>query len=250
MRTIGIITGSGIYGFDKHTKKKKLNGVDYFVEYNGGKKIIIVPRHGINHQRLAAEVPHEKNFSVFTKEKNLEGILAISSVGCLDENIPITKGVFVVPHDYLRGFSSAINFLNLKTHPDMSEPFDKNLKEKAIEAIKKNGYRACEEGIYVGSGGNCFETKAEIAFLNAVARSSFQFPGSRHLSAKGLVVGLTAVPEIILAKEYNIPYALICVPVNYGTGMAENPTHEQTLKMMKENKECIEKIIFSFLRLL
>src|SRR3989338_2141532 len=97
------------------------------------------------------------------KKENVEAILAFSSVGCLDKEIEIKKGVFILPNDYIRGFSSRIDFLKLKTHPDMSRPFDNKLIWYAAEAIMENGYSVFEEGIYIYSGGNCFETKAEIS---------------------------------------------------------------------------------------
>ncbi|HLD78278.1 MAG TPA: hypothetical protein VJB16_04590, partial [archaeon] len=85
------------------------------------------------------------------------------------------------------------------------------------------------EGIYAQFPGNAFETRAEVAFLRTVALLAEQHKVP-HLSTKGLQVGMTAIPEAILAKELNIPYALVCSPANYAQGLNNTVVTIQDIK--------------------
>jgi purine-nucleoside phosphorylase len=72
--------------------------------------------------------------------------------------------------------------------PDMSEPYDENMIEKALEIGLKNKIKL-HKGIYVSVTGPQLETKAEYRIL-------------RQMGADA--VGMSTVPEIIVARHMNI----------------------------------------------
>jgi 5'-methylthioadenosine phosphorylase len=72
---------------------------------------------------------------------------------------------------------------------------------------------ATDGGVYAHTNGPRFETKSEIRWLNSVGVTA---------------VSQTCGPEVVLAGELELPYALVGFPVNYATGVAE-PESEQEL---------------------
>ncbi len=249
---IGIVGGSGLEDLAKgirhqvkiHNKKT----FQYYLTNVSGVEIVFIPRHGDNHQNLPLTVPYLKIFEVFKREC-VEAILAFSATGTLDEKVKLSdQRSFVVPSDYMRGFGFRPITANVKGHPhaDVSEPFNNNMRRIIVEIGRSLGYEMTDGGIYVMSEGNQFETKAEIAFLNAVLSFGdyLNFPGVRHLSRRGAQVGMTSVKEAILAAEYRIPYALVACPVNLAAGMTDQRlSHEgDTLRVIDGSKTYIKEL--------
>jgi len=175
-------------------------------------------------------------------------------------------------------------------HADVSIPFDQKLRSVLIETGRKLGYHMHDGGIYVFNHGDQFETKAEVAERNAIhavptliglVHNLYQIltimgkqynvtgmdelstetgrlvsqltgiPGLEYLHREGLHVGMTTVPETILAEEAGIPYAVVCTPVNYGVGMVDTPaTHEETMRVMEYASAYIHRLVNNTIPLL
>ncbi len=69
--------------------------------------------------------------------------------------------------------------------PDMTHPYDPELRRKAREIADTLGYKVCE-GVYVGDTGPSYETPAEYRFYRIVG---------------GDLVGMSTVPEVIVARH-------------------------------------------------
>lgn len=84
--------------------------------------------------------------------------------------------------------------------PDMSRPYDKELNDKAAKIAKENGYRA-HTGVYIGVQGPNLETRAEYRMM-------------RILGAD--VVGMSTVPEVIVARHMDLRVCAISVITDIG----------------------------------
>jgi len=84
--------------------------------------------------------------------------------------------------------------------PDMSEPYDKNMIDKALEIAKAHDIRACT-GTYAVVTGPCLETPAEYAYV-------------RNIGADA--VGMSTVPENIVARHMEIPCFAISIITDIG----------------------------------
>lgn len=98
--------------------------------------------------------------------------------------------------------------------PDMSEPYDKKLIQKA-KTIAAELKIPVHEGVYAGVTGPTFETRAEYKFL--------------HI-AGGDAVGMSTVQEVIAARHIGMSVFAISVITDLGIRTEENIiTHEEVL---------------------
>lgn len=118
---------------------------------------------------------------------------------------------------------------------DMSKPYDSQLIELAHEAAKDMGI-SLRQGAYVGYTGPSFETASEI--------KAFHLLG-------GSAVGMSTVPEVIVANQAKIKVLAITCVTNLGTGILDQPlSEEEVFETAKKTgitfraliKDIIEKI--------
>lgn len=84
--------------------------------------------------------------------------------------------------------------------PDMSEPYHQGLIEKAL-VIAQQEKITCHQGVYVSVTGPNLETKAEYKYLRIIG---------------GDAVGMSTVPEVIVAKHMSLPVFAISVLTDEG----------------------------------
>lgn len=84
--------------------------------------------------------------------------------------------------------------------PDMSAPYNKNLIEKALEIARANDI-TCHQGVYVSVTGPNLETRAEYKYLKIIG---------------GDAVGMSTVPEVIVANHMSVPVFAISVLTDEG----------------------------------
>ncbi|MNK24615.1 Purine nucleoside phosphorylase 1 [compost metagenome] len=84
--------------------------------------------------------------------------------------------------------------------PDMSQPYNKELIEKGLK-IAQDENITCHQGVYVSVTGPNLETKAEYKYLRIIG---------------GDAVGMSTVPEVIVANHMSIPVFAISVLTDEG----------------------------------
>ena len=91
------------------------------------------------------------------------------------------------------------------------------------------GVTAHNGGTYVCTEGPRFETPAEIRMFAKLG---------------GDLVGMTSVPEVVLAREVQMCYATICMVTNYAAGIAEYKlSHEEVVGVMAKNVANLRRLI-------
>ena len=113
--------------------------------------------------------------------------------------------------------------------PEMLDTYDRTLNQKAIDIATQKGIRA-HEGVYVALAGPNLETPAEYNFLNRIG---------------GDVVGMSTVPEVIVAKHSNLPIMVISVVSNkcYPTENIKSSTVEEMIEVANESGKKMGEII-------
>jgi len=100
--------------------------------------------------------------------------------------------------------------------PDMSEAYDPALIEKAKEIAKKNDIKV-QVGCYVATTGPTFETPKEYQYFRIIG---------------GDTVGMSTVPEVIVARQMGIPCFAISIITDLGVpGKIVEVTHEEVQKV-------------------
>ncbi len=95
--------------------------------------------------------------------------------------------------------------------PDMSEPYDKKMIEKAKQIAKDNNIRVAE-GVYTGLSGPTLETPAEYKYVRIIGSDA---------------VGMSTVPEVIAARHMSIPCFGFSIVTDLGVpGKIIEMTHE------------------------
>ena len=84
--------------------------------------------------------------------------------------------------------------------------------------------------VYVCAEGPRFETAAEIRMYKMLG---------------GDVVGMTGVPEVVLANEKRLEYASVVIATNWAAGMQPKVSHEEVLKVMKQSGKVVKQLIES-----
>lgn len=110
--------------------------------------------------------------------------------------------------------------------PDMSEAYSKDLIGKAKDVAETLNIKV-QEGVYVGFTGPTYETPAEIRMVRAIG---------------GDAVGMSTVPEVIVARHSGLKVLGISCITNMAAGMLDQPlNHEEVI-------ETTEKVKTTFLR--
>jgi len=100
--------------------------------------------------------------------------------------------------------------------PDMSDTYDKGMIATAMSIGKNNGIRVFE-GVYAAVTGPCLETPAEYRYLRIIGSDT---------------VGMSTVPEVIVARHMQIPCFAISVITDLGVeGKIKKVSHEEIQKV-------------------
>jgi purine-nucleoside phosphorylase len=103
--------------------------------------------------------------------------------------------------------------------PDMSEPYKKELIQRAKEIAARNKYNV-KEGVYISVTGPTFETRAEYNMIRALGADA---------------VGMSTVQEAIVAHHMGLPVFAISIITDIG--LREDgliTTHEEVLQAAGE----------------
>jgi purine-nucleoside phosphorylase len=120
--------------------------------------------------------------------------------------------------------------------PDLSEPYDKNLIDKALQCAQKLHLGNVTTGVYVAISGPSLETPAETRFL-------------RSAGADG--VGMSTVPEVIIAKHAGMKILGLSVVANVNDPDNFSPILvDDIIKSAREMQPALQKLIREILRVL
>lgn len=209
---VGVIGGTGYYKFKtiptirEEEVKNQYGRVHVLLAEYKGREIAFVPRHGLAHTIPPHKINYRANIRAL-KDLGAESILATAAVGSLRKMVP--PGELVLLSQFIDMTKRRIGTFYDEEgvpfkHLDVTEPFSEPLRERVLRAATAQGIHIHPYGTYVAFEGPRLETAAEISMMQILG---------------GDVVGMTIVPEVVLAGEADLSYAAIAVITNYGVGM-------------------------------
>ncbi len=206
--TIGIIGGSGLYAVDG-IEDGRWQTVEtpwgepsdaIYTGRVGHVGVAFLPRHGRGHRISPSELNARANIDAL-KRLGVTDVLAVSSVGSLVEQRP--PGSFTIVDQFIdrtKGRPSSFFGTGLVAHVSMADPVCPRLSGYATSAARTAGAQVDDRGTYLAMEGPQFSTRAE----------------SRLYRQWGCdVIGMTAMPEAKLAREAELPYALVGMVTDY-----------------------------------
>lgn len=175
-----------------------------------GRPVMFLARHGEGH-RLA---PHEINYRAnlwAMRARAAESVVSVASVGGIRSDLG--PGTIVIPHqiiDYTWGRESTYFEGGAPvTHVDFTVPYTLDLREKLLAAAVECREAVCDHAVYATTQGPRLETAAEV---DRLARDGAD------------IVGMTGMPEAVLAREQGLSYAAVAVVVNCAAGRGDSRT--------------------------
>lgn len=242
---IAIIGGSGVYAIELLKRPKKVTvktpyGIspEIVVGDLAGRKVAFVPRHGKGH----TVAPHRINYraNIWALHKlGVTRVLATTASGTINPNIHPGELALLSqfidftkcrPLTFYEGGKQGV------VHIDLTEPYCPELRRALSEAASGLKIKLHRKATYACMEGPRFETPAEIIAL-------------RRLGSD--LVGMTNVPECVLARELEICYAAVGVVTNYAAGLSkETLSHAVVLKLMKKNIVHTRNILVNAIRMI
>ena len=218
---LGIIAGSGLQRLNHLENIRREIVRTPFGETScaitlgqlAGVDVAFLNRHGYGHTLAPHQINYRANIWALQKI-GVQTVCAVGSTGSFLESIQ--PGQLIVPSDILDYTQGRKNtYFEGPDHPivytDMSEPFDVTVRANLIAAAQKLQLPVVSEAVYACTNGPRLETRAEVR---------------RMLGDGAQVVGMTLVPEVILAKEIGLNYAAITVCTNYAAGVGDTQAHD------------------------
>lgn len=240
---LGVIGGSGLYDMPGLENIAEVAAETPFGSPSdkiitgeiGGRKIAFLPRHGRGHRFMPGEVNYRANIYAL-KKLGVTHILSVSAVGSLQEEFP--PGSIVIPSQILdRTLSNRERSFfgkGVVGHVSFADPFCEEMQKIAQQVSRKEGVRTFLGGTLVAVEGPRFSTRAESNSFRALNAS---------------VIGMTAMPEAILAREAEMPYCTLAFVTDYDCWRAgeEAVTVEAVLAVLAKNVDASKRIVKGFL---
>jgi 5'-methylthioadenosine phosphorylase len=227
---LAVIGGSGLYDIPGLTDVEEVRVETPFGPPSDaivrgrlqGTTLLFLPRHGRGHRIPPHKIDSRANICAL-KKLGATHLVSISAVGSMKE--AIAPGDFVVVDQFIdltKGRTSTFFGDGLVGHVGFADPVCGDLSAALAAAALRAGARVHRGGTYVCIEGPQFSTRAESVLYRSWGVS---------------VIGMTAMPEAKLAREAELPYALLALATDYDCWheAEEDVTVEAVLKVLGEN---------------
>lgn len=233
---VAIIGGSGVYDPKIFKKEKDIKIKTPFgfpsspIEVGEflGQKTAFLSRHGKKHEFPPHQVPQRANIWAL-KKIGAERIIGINAVGSLKEYFK--PGTIVFPDQFIDFTKKRdYTFYDGSTgtfHVSLTDPFCPELRELFHKETKKLKIPVHKRGTYWCIEGPRFSTRAESKFFRNFAD----------------IIGMTLIPEAVLARELEICYLSLAMITDYDVWQTRPVNAKEVMKRMGENLEKVKKIL-------
>ncbi len=228
-RPIGVIAGTGVTEhFDlgrPKTIRTRFGKATVFSDPAG--KYLLIPRHGAAHKSPPHGINYRANVAAF-EQLGVREVIATSAVGSMNLGFRVGSiGLIEQFLDFTKRRQTTF-FEKQVVHTDMTNPYSRHLNQEILAAAKDIGVEVVTHLVYVCAEGPRFETAAEIKMYKMLG---------------GDVVGMTGVPEVVLANEKKLEYASVVIATNWAAGMQPKVSHEEVLRVMRGSGKTVKRLI-------
>lgn len=240
--TIGIIGGSGLYALEGLEDEQWISvdtpwgkpSDEILCGRVGDVRVRFLPRHGRGHPIPPSEVNARANIDAL-KRAGCTDLIAISAVGSLREEIE--PGRFAVVEQFIdrtKARNDSFFGTGFVAHVSLADPVCERLSKRLTDALAAVKGKMATGATYLAMEGPQFSTRAESRMY-------------RQWGAD--VIGMTAMPEARLAREAELPYALVGMVTDYDCWRdGEQVNVAQVVAQMQLNSELARKMVENFLK--
>jgi 5'-methylthioadenosine phosphorylase len=240
---IGIIGGSGVYnlpGLDDLREERVVtpwgepSDILHFGRI-GATEAVFLPRHGRGHRLSPSGINYRANIDAL-KRVGVTDIVSVSACGSFREHLD--PGMFVLVDQFVdRTFGRESSFFGngCVAHVSMAHPVAPLLQERIAAAAHAESIPFVKGGTYVCMEGPQFSSYAESITYKAAGYD---------------VIGMTACPEVKLAREAEISYATVAMVTDFDCW---HPEHDNVdvaaiIKLVNENAGKAARLLARLLR--
>jgi purine nucleotide phosphorylase len=161
-----------------------------------------------------------------------ETLLQTNAAGSLRLDMPPGSAMAITDHINFTGVNPLFGESGDGRFVDMVDAYDPKLVAQML-AMARSANILCHDGVYIWFSGPSFETPAEIR-------------AARTLGADA--VGMSTVPETILARRAGLRVAALSLMTNYAAGLSRDKLgHDQTLAVARESEDRMRRLLRLFL---
>ena len=195
-----------------------------------GVRFTFLPRHGEGHAIPPSQVNYRANIDVL-KRSGVTDVIALSAIGSLSS--AMAPGSFVAVDQFIdRTTARDASFFGpgLVAHVSLADPVCPRLRNGLVAAAQAEEAQVHDGGCYVAIDGPQFSTRAESRL--------YQTWG-------GDVIGMTGMPEARLAREAELPYAMLGMVTDYDSWPAGDAGIEASnvVAVMERNVALARRVI-------
>jgi 5'-methylthioadenosine phosphorylase len=240
---IAIIGGSGIYSMAMVQRVRKAviktpygRSPELVVGELEGKRVVFIPRHGEKHEVPPHRINYRANLWALGR-LGVTRVLATTASGTLNPRIrPGDLALLTQFLDFTKSRPLTFHEGGRRgvVHVDMTEPYCPELRVVISDAARGLGIKLHRDATYACMEGPRFETSAEIRALRKLGSD---------------LVGMTNIPECVLARELGMCYAAIGIITNYAAGISRKTlSHAAVLELMKRNAPRTKSLLVRAIR--
>lgn len=249
---IGIVLGSGLGQLTHELDNKKIipytdlpGFPETSVEGHGGNLILgefhgveVVCLEGRAHVYETGDHEHVKTYVRTLKCLGCEYFLATNASGSFRKEVGPGELVMVTDHINFQGDNPLIGPNDDEfgpRFPAMDDTYDHNIRQTLKETAKALGI-TLHEGVYISVLGPSYETVAEI--------KAFRLLGAD-------LIGMSTVPEVIIAKHCGLKIAVIATVTNYTTDLAsESHSHDDVVATANKASHNLQRLVKAYIETL
>ncbi|WP_153770582.1 purine-nucleoside phosphorylase [Labrenzia sp. CE80] len=167
------------------------------------------------------------------KELGCEILLATNAAGSLREEVAPGSPMLISDHINWSGKNPLIGEEDEKRFLDMSSAYDPDLRAAMAKVAEATG-SAVPDGVYMWFSGPSFETPAEIRMAKTLGADA---------------VGMSTVPEVIIARFLGMRVAAMSIITNYGAGLqAHALSHDETKSVALKGMDRMKQLVRAFVK--
>jgi 5'-methylthioadenosine phosphorylase len=235
---LGIVGGSGVYDIPglENARWERVKSPwgepsdELLFGTFKGVDLVFLPRHGRGHVQSPTSINYRANIDAL-KRAGVTDVISVSACGSLKEELP--PGTFVVIDQFIdRTFAREKSFFGpgFVAHVSMAHPICSQLANALEDACREEKIKHSRGGTYLAMEGPQFSTHAESMLYRSWGCA---------------VIGMTGMPEAKLAREAELPYALVAMVTDYDCWHPDHDdvTVEQVVRILTANAENARRLI-------